>query len=143
MKWGWCVACVACVACVGCTTPPTTFEAKAGMRVPLPPGWEATPSTDGLSIGPSGHIVAQLEPSTRAFPGPTSLAQVLERERATITKRESTADFVAAAYKTGDARGFLGVKLVGSRTIWCASTAGISENDLDAAWKVCAGVERE
>jgi hypothetical protein len=119
-------------------------EPRAGLRVGLPDGWKATPSGGGLDVGPKGRVVLQLESLPQPLPSPDDLARRLEAQEVRITQKDMNDVFVGLRYSLvldgGGGEGFVGVKRVGARTVWCATTAQATSADVSEAMGVCRGV---
>lgn len=119
-------------------------EAKEGLRVGLPEGWVATPAGTGLDVGPKGRVVLQLEPSARALPSLEALLQQLTVQGVRVTQKDETGGFVGVRYALsldgGGGEGFVGVKRVGARTVWCATTGGASGAEVAEAYALCREV---
>ncbi|MBL8922619.1 MAG: hypothetical protein JNJ54_27465 [Myxococcaceae bacterium] len=118
--------------------------APVGLRVPLPDGWAATPTGGGLSVGPRGRVVTTLELRGGAVPRAAELGQAATAEGASNVLMDEGEGFAVARYTLADRRdGFLAVKRVGSRTVWCASTANASVNEVDDGVALCRGLSSE
>ncbi len=117
-------------------------DPRPSLRVRLPDGWKATPSPGGLHVGPAGRVVLTLETSTRPFPTTDELFAAVAREKVDKTQKLETPPLVGVRYRLSDdgAEGFLGARRAGPRTVWCASTRGVTADELDAAIEVCRGV---
>ncbi len=118
-------------------------EIHSGLRVPLPDGWHANPTSGGIAVGPSTRAVLQLEPNGRPLPTLAALVSAIEREKAVLLLREAGAGYVGVTYRlpTGDA--FLGAKQFPGRTIWCATNGTASNDEVALARTVCANVTSE
>jgi hypothetical protein len=125
----------------GCEDKTATAEARTSLKVPLPDGWKATASSTGLEVGPATAVVLLLESTSKPFPDELSFAQALGAERVDIFKKESSSEFIGFEYflstDGGHHVGFIGVRRVGARTIWCSTTAAARNDDVDAAMDVC------
>lgn len=133
----WLVA----LALVGCTGKPA---APVGLRVPLADGWVASPSGGGLSVGPRGRVVASLELRGGDVPRAAELGLAATAEGAANVLMDEGEGFAVARYTLADRRdGFLAVKRVGSRTVWCASTANASSSEVDDGLALCRGLSSE
>lgn len=135
IRW---VPLVAVLACSERPTPPS------GLRVPLAEGWVATPTTGGLSVGPKGRVVATLELRSAEVPRAMELSRVATAEGATGLLQDEGEGYSAVRYSLGgDRDGFLAVKKVGTRTVWCASTARASSADVDDGLALCRSLTTE
>lgn len=138
MKW-WVVVAGLSVAC-----PAEKLPASTGLRVPLEGGWVATPVTRGLAIGPPGTRVATLELRPVDVPRAAELGRVATDQGATELLLDEGEGFSAARYSLGEGRGgFLAVKRVDTRAVWCASTAEATLEQLADALAVCRAVTLE
>ncbi|MEW5743635.1 MAG: hypothetical protein AB1938_32285 [Myxococcota bacterium] len=143
------VACLFGLATAACPSPSQSLDAstplpssRAGLKVPLPDGWKATPGAKGLTVGPPGRAVLELESSTRAFPALAALERALGGQAVRILEKSDSVDFVGVRYSlAADGGGdvaFLGVRRVGRLTVWCASLAGAQASEVAEAERVCA-----
>lgn len=129
------------VAVLACPERPA---APSGLRVPLTEGWVATPTAGGLSVGPKGRVVATLELRTAEVPRAVELSRIATAEGATGMLQDEGEGYSAVRYSFGGERdGFLAVKKVGARTVWCASTARASSADVDDGLALCRSVSAE
>lgn len=129
------------VAVLACSERPTT---PSGLRVPLAEGWVATPTAGGLSVGPKGRVVATLELRNAEVPRAMELSRVAAAEGATGMLQDEGEGYSAVRYSLGgDRDGFLAVKKVGTRTVWCASTARASSADVDDGLALCRSLSTE
>lgn len=119
--------------------------ARGGLKVSLPDGWKATQTAKGLAVGPGARTVLELEPSARPLPGAEALESALLTESARVVQKEQKPDFIGVRYQLepgadggASAEGFLGVRLVGKKSVWCATTAGASAPEVAQAMTVCA-----
>ncbi len=129
------------VAVLACPERPA---APSGLRVPLTEGWVATPTPGGLSVGPKGRVVATLELRSAEVPRAMELSRVASAEGATGILQDEGEGYSAVRYSlSGDRDGFLAVKRVGARTVWCASTARASSADVDDGLALCRSVSTE
>jgi hypothetical protein len=135
--------------CFGCEKPaapnvPPPAPPSAQLRVPLPDGWRGTASTDGLSVGPEGRTVLQLERTSRPFPSLEALTGAIDAEGVELLQKESTESFVGVKYLINadgvKAEGFLGVRQAGAHTIWCSTTGGARGDEVEQAMTVCRDV---
>lgn len=123
------------LAALGCPDKPAP---PTGLRVPLPEGWVATARGAGLSVGPRGRVVATLEPLGGEVPRPATLARAVTAEGASDVLEDEGTGYAAVRYTLGAGRdGFLAVKRLGSRTVWCASTADATEGDVENGLALC------
>lgn len=137
MTRGWVVALVL----LGCPDKPA---APVGLRVPLVDGWTATPTGGGLSVGPRGRVVTTLELRGGDVPRALELSRAVASEGATNVLLDEGEGYAAVRYSVGEQRdGFLAVKRVGNRTVWCASTARASLGDVDDGLALCRGLSNE
>jgi hypothetical protein len=131
---------------LGCP-PDKPGPAKLGLRVPLPDGWEASPQGAALEAGPPGRAVVVLESRTSPLPSVDELLAALATEGVVIQAKESTPEFIGARYAlTGDGgqvEGFLAVKQVGQRTVWCSSTAQAGLEQVREGFALCRAVGLE
>lgn len=112
--------------------------------MPLAEGWVATPTEAGLAIGPKGKTVATLELKSQALPRAHELATAATAEGATDVTLDEGQGYAAARYVLGEGRGgFLAVKQVAGRTVWCASTADASAHELDDGLAACRNLSNE
>ncbi|MER2561460.1 MAG: hypothetical protein ABTQ32_12090 [Myxococcaceae bacterium] len=129
------------VAVLACTERPAT---PTGLRVPLAEGWVATPTAGGLSVGPKGRVVATLELRNTEVPRALELSRVATAEGATGLLQDEGEGYSAVRYSLGAGRdGFLAVKKVGAKTVWCASTARASSADVDDGLALCRSLSTE
>ena len=118
--------------------------ASRGLRVALPDGWRAALRGEVLELTVQGRAVATLEPRDAARPEAAALVAALADEGVAGAAPEEGADFAGARYALeGGKEGFLAVKQVGPRTVWCASTARASPEELTAAYEVCRTLAQE
>jgi glucose/arabinose dehydrogenase len=133
----WLVAAVL----VGCAQKPT---APVGLRVPLTEGWAATPHAGGLSVGPKGRVVASLELRGGEVPRAAELSRAVSSEGATHVLLDDGEGYAAVRYTLAPGRdGFLAVKRVGGRTVWCSSTANARDDEVDDALALCRNLSTE
>ncbi|HEY0881808.1 MAG TPA: hypothetical protein VGE37_01160 [Archangium sp.] len=129
------------------TTPPVPTPPPSGLRVPLPEGWRGVASTDGLSVGPEGKVVLQLERTQRPFPSPDALSSAVTAEGVEVLEKESNETFSGVRYSIAveglKREAFLGVRSAGDHTIWCSTTMQATRDDVEAAMTVCKGVSQE
>lgn len=136
MSRGWVLALL-----LSCAEKPS---APVGLRVPLAEGWTATPTGGGLSVGPRGRVVTTLELRGGDVPRATELSVAATAEGATNILLDEGEGYAAVRYSLSDRRdGFLAVKRVGSRTVWCASTASASMNEVDDGLALCRALSSE
>lgn len=123
------------LAVCGCPQKPAS---PSGLRVPLLEGWVATPQGSGLAVGPRGRVVASLELRGGAVPAVAELSRAAAAEGATDVLLDEGEGYAAVRYTLAPGHdGFLAVKRVGARTVWCASVANAREDDVDNALAVC------
>jgi hypothetical protein len=109
--------------------------------VPLPEGWVAKASAGGLSVGPSGRVTLTLELRGGRAPRATDLRDAAALEGATAALLDEGEGYSAARYLLGDGReGFLAVKEVSGRLVWCASTALAGPEEVDEGLALCRAV---
>jgi hypothetical protein len=126
---------------VGCAQKPS---APVGLRVPLSQGWVATPHADGLAVGPKGRVVALLELRGGEVPHAAELSRVVSSEGATEVLLDNGEGYAAVRYTLAAGRdGFLAVKRVAARTVWCSSTANAHDDEVDDALALCRGLSAE
>lgn len=113
------------------------------LRVSLPDGWVAGGSNERLLAGPRGRKVISLESKADALPTIGALVGALTGQNLHVGEKISGSAFIAVRYATdpNEQPAFLGVKSVGSRTVWCASLHGSSALEVADALTVCSGVE--
>lgn len=134
------LAALGLAACT-CTEKDSSADPRGGLRVPLPDGWKAVAVEGGLHVGPTGRVVLQLESTTREQPTLDALVRTLEREKVVIIHKESSNSFVGVRYSFGEhAEGFVGVRQVGARTVWCATTREATAEAVRASLPVCRDV---
>ncbi len=118
--------------------------APAGLRVPLPDGWVATPRGGGLEVGPKGRVTATLEVRAKDVPRSLELSRAVTAEGATNVTQEDGEGYAAVRYSLGAGReGFLAVKKTATKTVWCASTAKASAQDIDDGLALCRSIGSE
>lgn len=116
---------------------------KAGLRVPLPPGWVAVEGQGGaLRAGPKGRVVLTLaHQGDGALPPPEQLERALEAEGAALLSVQRTADTVLVRYRLEHqgqaATAFAGARRLDGRLFLCASEPGADESELRVAEGVC------
>lgn len=126
---------------LGCSERPA---APVGLRVPLADGWRATPTGGGLSVGPRGRVVATLEVRGGEVPRASELSRAATSEGATNVLVDEGEGYAAVRYSLAERRdGFLAVKRVGTRTVWCASTASASMSEVDDGLALCRALSSE
>lgn len=146
-RWLWAVGAVALAGCPSSSSPDAAVAAPArNLKVRVPPGWEVLPGPRGLSVGPKGRAVLQLESASRAMPTAEALAAAVETEGGVIGQKEQLDDFVSVVYRLpvadgGASEALLGVRRAGKDTVWCATTAALQSDEVQAARDVCAGVK--
>lgn len=131
-----------------CGCPSDKPAARLGLRVPLPDGWVATPRGAALEAGPGGRPVVTLESRTSALPAVEELLAALATEGVQVEERSAEASFVGARYQlgldggvdAGQPEGFVAVKKVGGRTVWCASAAQATAEQVRAGFELCRSV---
>ena len=88
-----------------------------------------------------------LESKSAALPPVDTLAAAAGADGAQRLKKESDSNFVMVRYSLGSDGGtlaaFLGVKRVGPRTVWCASTAAARADDVEEGVAICRGLSTE
>jgi len=139
----------AALLCCGCPTEKPA--ARLGLRVPLPDGWVATPRGAALEAGPAGRAVVTLESRTSALPPLEQLLAALETEGVQVQEKASEDSYVGARYQlgldggvdAGQPEGFVAVKKVGERTVWCASAAQATAEQVRAGFALCRAVGLE
>lgn len=125
----------------GCAQKPA---APVGLRVPLTEGWVATPQGGGLAVGPKGRVVASLELRGGDVPRAAELSRAVTSEGATQVLLDEGEGYAAVRYTLAQGRdGFLAVKRVGGRTVWCSSTANAKNDEVDDALALCRGLATE
>ncbi len=125
----------------GCAQKPA---APVGLRVPLTEGWVATPQGGGLAVGPKGRVVASLELRGGDVPRAAELSRAVTSEGATQVLLDDGEGYAAVRYTLAPGRdGFLAVKRVGGRTVWCSSTANAKNDEVDDALALCRGLATE
>jgi hypothetical protein len=134
----------AALALAGCDERPAAPEPAAPqdtrppmLKVPLAPGWRATPIAGGIVIGPPGRDVLQLEKSSRRFPDPALFFAAVEAEGVKVLQKESLDTFLGVRYSFDDKEAFLGVRDLGPVTVWCSSLPGADAASVEAGLTVC------
>lgn len=129
---------------LACACPEKAATAPTGLRVPLPEGWVATPRGTGLEVGPKGRVVATLELRGQEVPKSLELSRTVSAEGATEVTQDDGEGYAAVRYSLGSGReGFLAVKKTPSKTVWCASTAKATSDDIDDALALCRSIGAE
>lgn len=134
-----------------CGCPSDKPAARFGLRVPLPDGWVATPRGAALEAGPGGKAAVTFESRTSALPPVEELLAALATEGVQVQEKAADESFVGARYQlgldggvdAGQPEGFVAVKKVGERTVWCASAAQASAEQVRAGFAVCRSVGLE
>ncbi len=138
---------VAVMAALLCACPADKPVTRGGLRVPLPDGWLATPHGALLEAGPAGRPAVTLESRDAPLPALGALLGALAAEGTQVLEKESSETFVGARYLAGadgaSPEAFVGVKRVGARTVWCASTSAATPEQVQAGFGVCRGLSVE
>ncbi|HEX8819869.1 MAG TPA: hypothetical protein VF794_08105 [Archangium sp.] len=132
---------------------------RVGVKVPMPSGWTAQVAPDGsFQFGPPGHPVLRVDlrpgqgaqlPSAEALL--ESMAQSFTGFERSIDQEEGGEDFtlvrVTLAPKLGDGGlgaeypALFGARRVGEDLFLCATSPGVSTEEVHQATEACRGIE--
>lgn len=127
-----------------CRESRSTADARTELHVSLPDGWRALTSPAGLQVGPSDHVVLLLESQSWPMPSLDELMAALALEKVVVSQKDVTESYIWVRYELGEQQGgLLGVRSLGTRTVWCSSTREASASDLDLARAVCRDLALE
>ena len=122
---------------------PAKEAPRAGLRVPLPPGWVADEGKGGaLRAGPRGRTVLLLEhQGEAALPGPEALEAAVKEEGGEVLEVKREAEVALVRYRVGTGAdqgfGFVGARRLDGRLFLCASAPEASDAELRVAEGVC------
>jgi hypothetical protein len=133
---------LAVLAGAGCAEKAPPTKGATELRVPLPEGWVATGSNDTLLAGPRGRPVVSLESKAQPLPTAAQLLTALEAQKVVAQGPAEKPQFVGVRYTLdGGSDAFIGVKTVGTRTVWCATLAAATEAEVGASEQLCSTIE--
>ncbi|MBL8953129.1 MAG: hypothetical protein JNK82_20295 [Myxococcaceae bacterium] len=145
----WVLAAVACVAAAcpdsgGGGSRPNGPSRSGGLKVPLPEGWRASASDDGvLHVRTEGREVMTMEvrPDS-ALPSSDGLEAAIGEGGGESLGALPLPDGALMRYRVATgAEGVLGVRRVGGRRLLCSSEPAAQQAELKTVAKLCSDAE--
>ena len=140
MKWGWVL-----VVLAGCPDGKGTPAPRpSGLKVPLPEGWKATASDDGvLKVKTEGREVMTMEVrADAALPATDALEGAVSEGGGESLGALALPDGVLLRFRVSTgAEGVLGVRRLAGRRLLCASEPQAQQAELKTVARLCSEAE--